>query len=105
MPAAARCSVARFVADQLRQHEPGPCAGYCCLARPSVCRRRPRAGHFFGFPYCHTGPAGGKGSAYHAYNRDAGIGPNIADPDVNANETKLACNGGRPAEGLTLRRL
>ena len=70
-----------------------------------MCRRRPPAGHFFGFPYSHTGPAGGKGSAYHVYNRDAGIGPNIADPDVNANETKLACNGGRPAEGSTLRRL
>lgn len=49
----------------------------------------------YGFPYCHTGAAGpNPDNAYlQPYLRNAGIGNDIVDPDNNAGQVNLACNG------------
>ncbi|KAL4438194.1 hypothetical protein ABPG77_010555 [Micractinium sp. CCAP 211/92] len=51
----------------------------------------PSEGLSFGFPYCHTGPAGNNIDA-RPYLRPPGVGANLVDPDENANQT-VACNG------------
>ena len=50
------------------------------------------AGQFFGFPFCHTGPAGGDVNA-RPYLRPPGVGPNLVDPDLNAGQMVMKCNG------------
>ncbi|KAI9003952.1 hypothetical protein DFJ74DRAFT_421641 [Hyaloraphidium curvatum] len=50
------------------------------------------APRYFGYPYCHTGPAGDV-QASAPFLRPAGIGKDIVDPDTNANETAVKCSG------------
>lgn len=49
------------------------------------------AGENFGYPYCHTSPAGGNFDST-PYLRAPGIGPNVPDPDLNADESVVKCN-------------
>lgn len=56
-----------------------------------------KEGSFFGFPFCHTGPAGGNVDV-RPYLRPVGVGPQLVDPDLNANESVMKCNG--PAASL-----
>lgn len=48
-------------------------------------------GQFFGFPYCHTAPAGGDPNA-RPYLRRPGA-TSVADPDLNAGEAVMKCTG------------
>lgn len=52
----------------------------------------PSPGQFFGFPFCHTGPTGGNIDD-RPYLRLPGAGPQLVDPDLNAGESVMACNG------------
>lgn len=79
-----------------------PCGAAACVT--SVPRPRPSSpgpselnvvtqpGQFFGFPFCHTGPAGGIDE--RPYLRAPGVGPQLVDPDLNRNEAVMKCNGG-----------
>ncbi|KAL4448481.1 hypothetical protein ABPG75_005700 [Micractinium tetrahymenae] len=75
------------------------------LTDPNVTDNRPdcelnvatEEGSFFGFPFCHTGPAGGDIND-RPYLRRPGVGPQLVDPDLNANETVMACNGPGPLQ-------
>ncbi|KAL4438192.1 hypothetical protein ABPG77_010553 [Micractinium sp. CCAP 211/92] len=70
------------------------------LTDPNVTDNRPdcelnvatEEGSHFGFPFCHTGPAGGDVN-FRPYLRLPGVGPQLVDPDLNANETAMTCNG------------
>lgn len=48
-------------------------------------------GQFFGFPYCHTAPAGGDPNA-RPYLRRPGA-TSVADPALNAGEAVMKCTG------------
>ena len=50
------------------------------------------AGLSFGFPFCHTGPAGNNIND-RPYLRRPGVGANLVDPNENAGQSATACNG------------
>lgn len=52
----------------------------------------PTKGLHFGYPYCHTGPAGDQVDAL-PYLRLPGVGTNEVDPQLNIGERPLVCNG------------
>ncbi|KAL4448480.1 hypothetical protein ABPG75_005699 [Micractinium tetrahymenae] len=52
----------------------------------------PSEGLFFGFPFCHTGPAGNNIND-RPYLRRPGIGANLVDPDENPGQSAMPCNG------------
>lgn len=54
----------------------------------------PSKGLHFGYPYCHTGPAGDQVDA-RPYLRLPGVGTNEVDPQLNIGESQLVCNGER----------
>ncbi|EFN51145.1 hypothetical protein CHLNCDRAFT_55316 [Chlorella variabilis] len=50
-----------------------------------------KPGQHFGFPFCHTSPVGGADN--RPYLRLRGVGPSLVDPDENAGQTDMRCNG------------
>lgn len=52
----------------------------------------PSEGLSFGFPFCHTGPAGNNIND-RPYLRRPGVGANLVDPNENAGQSATACNG------------
>lgn len=57
--------------------------------------KAPATARSFGFPFCHTGAAGGQDAT--PYTRATGIGAPIPDPDTNPGESNMKC--ALPAKG------
>lgn len=95
--ASGNAAVHRMCCSTPRSSSPRARASACCLVCIyvilCVCALAlvGLAGEHFGFPFCHTRPAGG--SNPRPYLRRPGRGANLADPDVNRLEAVWKCNG------------